>query len=98
MTRHGRSLRPCVISRCPARRRYGCKVSLQPTQLAAFCADLESEAQRRHAPVRLLARAGNGILYAAFEGKAVPDDQILSLVDWIRVHAPPPIPPPIGGG
>ena len=64
-----------------------CKVSLQPTQLAAFCADLESEAQRRHAPVRLLARAGNGILYAAFEGKAVPDDQILSLVDWIRVHA-----------
>ena len=64
-----------------------CKVSLQPTQLAAFCADLESEAQRRHAPVRLLARVGNGILYTAFEGEAVPDDQILSLVDWIRVHA-----------
>lgn len=63
-----------------------CKVSLQPTQLATFCEDLESEAQRRHAPVRLLARAGNGILYAAFEGEAVPDDQILSLVDWIRVH------------
>ena len=64
-----------------------CKVSLQPTQLAAFCADLEAEARRRHAPVRLLARAGNGILYAAFEGDTVPDDQILSLVDWIRVHA-----------
>ena len=64
-----------------------CKVSLQPTQLAAFCADLEAEALRRHAPVRLLARAGNGILYTAFEGEAVPDDQILSLVDWIRVHA-----------
>ena len=64
-----------------------CKVSLQPTQLAAFCADLEAEARRRHAPVRLLARAGNGILYAAFEGDTVPDDQMLSLVDWIRVHA-----------
>ena len=64
-----------------------CKVSLQPTQLAPFCADLAAEAQRRHAPARLLARAGNGILYAAFEGEAVPDDQMLSLVDWIRVHA-----------
>ena len=64
-----------------------CKVSLQPTQLATFCVDLEAEAQRRHAPVRLLARAGNGILYTAFEGEAVPDDQMLSLVDWIRVHA-----------
>ena len=64
-----------------------CKVSLQPTQLATFCADLAAEARRRHAPVRLLARAGNGILYAAFEGDTVPDDQILSLVDWIRVHA-----------
>ena len=66
---------------------FRCKVSLQPTQLAAFCADLAAEAQRRHAPARLLARAGNGILYAAFEGEAVPDDQILSLVDWVRVHA-----------
>ncbi len=64
-----------------------CKVSLQPTQLATFCADLATEARRRHAPVRLLARAGNGILYAAFAGEIVPGDQILSLVDWIRVHA-----------
>ncbi len=64
-----------------------CKVSLQPTQLATFCADLAAEAQRRQVPVRLLARAGNGILYTAFEGEAVPDDQLLALVDWIRVHA-----------
>ncbi len=64
-----------------------CKVSLQPTQLATFCADLAEEAQRRHASVRFLARAGNGILYTAFEGEAVADDRILSLVDWIRVHA-----------
>ena len=75
-----------------------CKVSLQPTQLATFCADLAAEARRRHAPVRLLARAGNGILYTAFEGEAVPDDQLLALVDWIRVHAPPPIWGGIGGG
>ena len=34
-----------------------------------------------------MARAGNGILYTAFEGEAVPDDQLLALVDWIRVHA-----------
>ncbi len=64
-----------------------CKVSLQPTQLATFCADLTTEAQRRHAPVRFLARAGNGILYTACEGGAVADDQLLSLVDWIRIHA-----------
>ncbi len=64
-----------------------CKVSLQPTQLATFCADLAAEAQRRQIPVRLLARAGNGILYTAFEGEAVPDNQLLALVDWIRVQA-----------
>ncbi len=64
-----------------------CKVSLQPTQLATFCTDLAAEARRRHAPVRFLARAGNGILYTAFGGEAVPDDQLLALVDWIRVHA-----------
>ena len=64
-----------------------CKVSLQPTQLAAFCADLETEALRRQVPVRLLARAGNGIVYCAFEGEQLPDDQILALADWIRVQA-----------
>ena len=64
-----------------------CKVSLQPTQLAAFCADLEAEALRRHAPARLLARAGNGIVYCAFDGESIPDDQVLALVDWVRVQA-----------
>ena len=64
-----------------------CKVSLQPTQLARFCADLEAEAQRRQAPVRLLARAGNGIVYSVFKRENIPDDQLLSLVDWIRVQA-----------
>ncbi len=64
-----------------------CKISLLPTQLAAFCADLDAEAQRRQVPGRFLARAGNGILYSAFDAEAVPDKQLLALVDWIRVHA-----------
>ncbi len=64
-----------------------CKVSLLPTQLATFCADLDVEAQRRQVPGRLLARAGNGVLYCAFDGEAVADEQLLALVDWIRVHA-----------
>lgn len=64
-----------------------CKVSLLPTQLATFCADLNAEAQRRQIPGRLLARAGNGVLYCAFDAEAVADEQLLGLVDWIRVHA-----------
>ena len=64
-----------------------CKISLLPTQLATFCTDLDTEAQRRQIPGRLLARAGNGVLYCAFDAEAVADEQLLALVDWIRVHA-----------
>ncbi len=64
-----------------------CKVGLLSTQLATFCADLDTEAQRRQIPGRLLARAGNGVLYCAFDAEAVANDQLLGLVDWIRVHA-----------
>lgn len=67
-----------------------CRVSLQPSQLAGLCSDLEPEAQRRGLAVRLLARAGNGIVYCTFthapDADRISDQQLLSLVDWIRVQ------------
>jgi len=66
-----------------------CKVSLPPSQVARFCADLEAEAARHELAVRLLARAGNGIVYGAFT-PIVPlgsDEELLALVQWTRAWA-----------
>ncbi len=66
-----------------------CKVSLPPSQVAGFCADLEAEAARHELPVRLLARAGNGIVYCAFTPLVPPgsDEELLGLVQWTRAWA-----------
>lgn len=66
----------------------GCKISLLPTQVAAFCAAVQEEAQSRGFSVRLLAHAGNGILYSRFaQGENTTPEKILSLVDWLRILA-----------
>ena len=66
-----------------------CKVSLPPSQVARFCADLEAEAARHELAVRLLARAGNGIVYGAFTPLVPPgsDEELLALVQWARAWA-----------
>ena len=66
-----------------------CKVSLPPSQVAGFCADLEAEAARHELAVRLLARAGNGIVYGAFTPLVPPgsDEELLALVQWTRAWA-----------
>ena len=66
-----------------------CKVSLPPSQVAGFCADLEAETARHELAVRLLARAGNGIVYCAFTPLVPPgsDEWLLLLVEWIRARA-----------
>jgi glycolate oxidase FAD binding subunit len=65
-----------------------CKVSVLPTQVATFCKNVEEEAALRGFSARLLARAGNGIVYSRFahqEGMSAA--QTLSLVDWVRILA-----------
>ena len=65
-----------------------CKASVLPTQLARFCTDLEEEAVLRDLPVRLLARAGNGIVYACVLRTAgTSSERVLSWVDWLRIMA-----------
>ena len=66
-----------------------CKVSLLPSRVAGFCSDLEAEAQRRGLAARLLARAGNGIVYCAFTPivSAGSDEELLAFVQWIRAWA-----------
>ena len=66
-----------------------CKISLPPSQVAGFCADLEAEAARHELAVRLLARAGNGIVYGAFTPLVPPgsDEELLALVQWARAWA-----------
>ena len=66
-----------------------CKVSLPPSRVAGFCSDLEAEAQRHGLADRLLARAGNGIVYCAFTPTAalISDEELLALVQWIRAWA-----------
>lgn len=65
-----------------------CKASLLPTRVATFCQDLEEEAGSRGLAVRLLARAGNGIVYSRFlPSTHVSPEKLLSLVDWLRILA-----------
>ena len=64
-----------------------CKVSLKPAEVGKFCAELESYSKVRDAPVRILAHAGIGVIHCAFEHNPGGDEQILALVDWIRVQA-----------
>lgn len=78
-----RALRDFPVSGDAALR---CKVSLPPAQVAGFCSDLEAEAQRHGLAARLLARAGNGIVYCAFTPIVSPgsDEELLALVQWTR--------------
>ncbi len=64
-----------------------CKVSLKPADVGNFFTELESYSKIRESPVRILAHAGNGVINCAFEDNPGGDDQILALVDWIRVQA-----------
>ena len=66
-----------------------CKASLVPTAVAAFCRQVEAEAQMRDLAVDFLARAGNGIVYSRVRGPntmdTVSSDTLLSFVDWLRI-------------
>jgi glycolate oxidase FAD binding subunit len=65
-----------------------CKTSLLPTQVAAFCKDVQEEAGLCGLSVRHLARAGNGIVYSRFlRSVEVPPEKLLSLVNWLRILA-----------
>jgi glycolate oxidase FAD binding subunit len=64
----------------------GCKISILPTRVAAFCAAVQEEARSRGFSARLLAHAGNGILYSRFaQGENTTPEKVLSLVDWLRI-------------
>jgi glycolate oxidase FAD binding subunit len=65
-----------------------CKTSLLPTQVAAFCKDVQEEVGLYGLSVRHLARAGNGIIYSRFLRSAqVSPEKLLSLVNWLRILA-----------
>jgi glycolate oxidase FAD binding subunit len=67
---------------------FRCKASVLPTQLARFCIDLEEEAALWGLPVRFLARAGNGIVYAqVLRAEGTSSERVLSWVDWLRIMA-----------
>jgi glycolate oxidase FAD binding subunit len=64
----------------------GCKISILPTRVAAFCAAVQEEARSRGFSARLLAHAGNGILYSRFaQGENTTPEKVLSFVDWLRI-------------
>jgi glycolate oxidase FAD binding subunit len=64
----------------------GCKVSVLPTQIATFCKNVEEETALRGLSVRLLAHAGNGIVYSRFSHREeISAAQTLSWVDWLRI-------------
>lgn len=66
-----------------------CKASLLSTAVAAFCSQVEAEAQMRGLAVDFLARAGNGIVYSRVRGQdgvsPVASDTLLSFIDWLRI-------------
>jgi glycolate oxidase FAD binding subunit len=65
-----------------------CKTSVLPTQIATFCNAVQEEALLRALPVRLLAHAGNGIIYIHFShGVNAAAEKVLSLMDWLRILA-----------
>jgi glycolate oxidase FAD binding subunit len=67
---------------------FRCKASVLPTQLARFCSDLEEEAALRGLPVRLLARAGNGVVCVqVLHAEGTSSERVLSWVDWLRIMA-----------
>jgi FAD/FMN-containing dehydrogenase len=65
-----------------------CKASVLPTQLAGACADLTEEVALRGVTTQLMAHAGTGIIYTRVpRSDEVSPEQLLSLVDWLRVAA-----------
>lgn len=65
-----------------------CKVSLLPSQIAAFCKLLEEETDVRDLSVQCVAHAGNGIIYCRLSQMAnLSREKMLSFVDWIRILA-----------
>ena len=65
-----------------------CKVSLLPSQLAAFCKTVEEETPVRTLSVQYVAHAGNGIIYCRLpQTENLSREKMLSFVDWIRILA-----------
>ena len=65
-----------------------CKVSLLPSQIAAFCKAVEEETPVRDLSVEMVVHAGNGILYFRLPQRENPSrEKLLSFVDWIRILA-----------
>ncbi|HXG21305.1 MAG TPA: FAD-binding oxidoreductase [Methylomirabilota bacterium] len=65
-----------------------CRLSLLPTSIAPFGKEIEAEAAARGFAARLLAHAGNGVIYGRFlNSHGAPPEKILSFVDWLRIQA-----------
>jgi len=65
-----------------------CKVSLLPSQLAAFCKALEEEIHVRNLSVQYIAHAGNGIANCRLlQTENLSREKLLSFVDWLRILA-----------
>ncbi|MGE0823249.1 MAG: FAD-binding oxidoreductase [Candidatus Binatia bacterium] len=65
-----------------------CKVSLLPSYIAGFWQKAEEEGRIREIALRLLAHAGNGILYVRVPRQdGVTQEKLLSFVDWLRILA-----------
>jgi len=67
---------------------FRCKVSLLPSQIAAFCKAIEEETPVRDLSVEIVAHAGNGILYCRLpQRENLSSEKMLSFVDWVRILA-----------
>jgi glycolate oxidase FAD binding subunit len=67
---------------------FRCKVSLLPSQIAAFCKAIEEETPVHALSVEIVAHAGNGILYCRLpQRENLSREKMLSFVDWIRILA-----------
>jgi glycolate oxidase FAD binding subunit len=77
------AIRDFPVSRDAALR---CKVTLLPSQLAAFCKTVEEEIPIRTPPVQCVAHAGNGIIYCRLpQMENLSREKTLSFVDWMRI-------------
>ena len=65
-----------------------CKVSLLPSQLAAFCQALEEETHVRALSIQCVIHAGNGIASCRLpQTENLSREKLLSLVEWLRIFA-----------
>lgn len=63
-----------------------CKMSVLPGVVSSMYGEVEAEAAARGLSVQLLAHAGNGVIFCRFTAaENIPDEKMLSFVDWLRV-------------